>query len=68
MARELGWETTSLDVDKKYKPDLLMRIEDFDETQYPKDYFTLVHASTVCTEYSRAHAGPDNSPPRPGGW
>ena len=53
-AQELGWETISLDVEKKYKPTLLCRIEDFDETAYPRDAFTHVHASTVCTEYSRA--------------
>ena len=31
-----------------------MSIADSDETQCPKDYFTMVHASCPCTEYSRA--------------
>ena len=54
VAKELGWETLSLDIEAKFKPDLLMSIADFQETQYPKDYFTMVHASCPCTEYSRA--------------
>ena len=53
VAKALGWETLSLDIEAKFKPDLLMSIADFDETQYPKDYFTMVHASPPCTEYSR---------------
>ena len=53
-AKKLGWETTSLDMDGRHGPDLLMDIMDFDETQYPKDYFTFVWASPDCRAYSVA--------------
>ena len=54
VAKELGWETLSLDIEAKFKPDLLMSIADLDEARHPKDYFTMVHASCPCTEYSCA--------------
>ena len=53
-AKTLGWETVSLDIDPKYNPDLCMDILDFDETQYPKDYFDFVWASPDCRAYSSA--------------
>ena len=55
VARELGWETLSLDIDPTHGPDLLVDILDFDETQYPKDYFDLVWASPDCASYSVAN-------------
>ena len=58
VARELGWETVSLDIDPRHGPDLCMDIMDFDETQYPKDYFDFIWASPDCRAYSvaRTHA------------
>ena len=35
VARELGWQTLSLDWDSTHNPDLLLDILDFDETEYP---------------------------------
>ena len=54
VARELGWETVSLDIDATHKPDLVMDILDFDETQYPRDHFFMIWASPDCRAYSQA--------------
>ncbi len=54
VARELGWETVSLDIDPRFSPDLCMDIMDFDETMYPKDYFQLIWSSPDCRAYSVA--------------
>ena len=54
VCRGVGWETISLDNEKKFNPDLLMSIADFDETMYPQNHFTWVHASPPCTEFSYA--------------
>ena len=54
VARELGWETVSLDIDPKHSPDLCMDILLFDETRYPKDYFDFIWASPDCRAYSSA--------------
>ena len=54
VAKSLGWETVSLDISPKYNPDLCMDILNFDETQYPKDYFDFVWASPDCRSYSSA--------------
>ena len=54
VAKSLGWETVSLDISPKYNPDLCMDILNFDETQYPKDYFDFVWASPDCRAYSSA--------------
>ena len=44
VAKTLGWETISLDIDPKSDPDLCMDILEFDQNQYPKDYFNFVWA------------------------
>ena len=54
VAKSLGWETVSLDIDPKHGPDLLQDIADFDETQYPKEYFQFIWASPDCRAYSLA--------------
>ena len=56
VGRALGWETVSLDIDPKHEPDLLLDILDFDETEYPKDYFQFIWASPDCASYSRARS------------
>ena len=56
VARELGWQTLSLDWDSTHNPDLLLDILDFDETEYPKDYFQFIWASPDCASYSRARS------------
>jgi len=54
VARELGWETVSLDIDPIHKPDVLVDILRFDETTYPRDHFDFVWASPDCASYSQA--------------
>ena len=52
--RELGCETTTLDWDKRMKPDLCVDIHDWDHTVYPPGHFDIVQASPDCTEWSPA--------------
>ena len=54
VARDLGWDTVSLDICPRHSPDLCMDIMDFDQTQYPKDYFDFTWASPDCMTYSSA--------------
>ena len=54
VAKSLGWETVSLDMDPKYNPDLRMDILNFNETQYPRDYFDFVWSSPDCRASSSA--------------
>ena len=54
VAKELGWQTVSLDISPRHTPDLELDILLFDETQYPKDYFQFIWASCPCENYSQA--------------
>ena len=54
VAKSLGWETVSLDIDPKYNPDLCMDILNFNETQYPREHFDFVWSSPDCRAYSSA--------------
>jgi hypothetical protein len=54
VARDLGWESLSLDLCPRHSPDLCMDIMDFDEALYPKDYFDFIWASCPCEAYSSA--------------
>ena len=54
VAKTLGWETVSLDIDAAHKPDLVMDILDFDETQYQRDHFDFIWSSPDCRAYSQA--------------
>ena len=51
---EMGWEVISLDIDPKFNPTLVADIRTWDYTVYPPGHFHFVHASPVCTPYSRA--------------
>ena len=52
VARRLGWECVTLDIDPANSPDLCMSILDFDETQYPRDAWDFVWCSPPCESYS----------------
>ena len=56
IAKSLGWETISLDIDPKFSPDLCMDVMDFDYTQFPKNHFSFVWASPDCRAYSVARS------------
>ena len=49
---KLGWDSVSVDIEKKFNPTHVCSIMDFDYKQYPKDYFSIVWASPPCTNYS----------------
>ena len=50
---KLGWNSISVDIEKKFNPTHLCNIMDFDYKQYPKDYFSIIWGSPPCTEYSK---------------
>ena len=49
----LGWETISLDYEKKFNATHTCDILDFDYKQYPQGYFDIIWASPDCRFYSR---------------
>jgi hypothetical protein len=51
---ELGYEVTSLDVNKGSKPTLLCDILQWKYKEFPSGHFQLIAASPPCTEYSTA--------------
>ena len=55
MRRQLaGWEVTSLDSDPKAGADICCDICSWDYRVFEPGYFDYVHASPVCTEFSKA--------------
>ena len=54
VARDLGWETVSLDICPRHTPALCVDIMDFDESQYPKDCLNFIWASPDCRAHSSA--------------
>ena len=53
--RELGYEVTSLDIDRCRHPDILVNILDWDyRSKYPPGYFSVIAAGVPCNEYSPA--------------
>ncbi len=56
VAKELGWETLSVDIDPRHSPDRCVDILAFDETEYPVDSFQFIWASPPCESYSPARS------------
>ena len=50
----LGWTVVSVDICPKFNPTLIVDVLQWDYTCFPRDYFSFVWASPVCTQYSRA--------------
>ena len=54
VATKLGYDVVSVDVLERFKPSICCDILDFDFHRYPIGYFSYIHASPPCTEFSRA--------------
>ena len=54
VARALGWEVISVDINPNATPDLLLDILALNETSWPRDHFQFVWASPPCESYSTA--------------
>ena len=52
--REKGWETVTLDWDKRMTADICESIHAWDHTVFPPGHFDFVQASPDCTEWSPA--------------
>ena len=55
VAREMGWDVTTLDWGNKYKPDFCVDVLTFDYTVWPKGSYDMVFASVPCESYSQAN-------------
>ena len=55
VARSRGWETLTLDIDPRTRPDLLADIREFDPSEHGD--WDWVHASPPCNYYSIACTG-----------
>ena len=49
-----GWEVISLDIDQHFQPTICQDIREWDFTVFPQGHFDFIHASPVCTHYSKA--------------
>jgi len=54
VAKSLGWDVVSLDMDFRTKPDIVADILHWDYKAYTPGQFDLIWASPPCTEYSIA--------------
>jgi len=54
VARSLGWDVVSLDMDFRTKPDIVADIMHWDFKSYTPGQFDVIWASPPCTEYSVA--------------
>ena len=57
VAKELNWEVISLDIEKKFNPDICIDFMDWNYKTYPKGYFDIIWASPDCSVYSIASGG-----------
>lgn len=54
VCREKGWEVISVDIDKKFDPDICCDIKDFDYKKYPVGHFDIIWGSPPCQYFSKA--------------
>ena len=52
--RDQGWETLTVDTDRRCKPDLRMDVRDIELSRWEPGEFDVIWASPPCTEYSIA--------------
>ena len=52
--REQGWETVTVDTDRRCQPDLRMDVRDIELSRWDPGEFDCIWASPPCTEYSIA--------------
>ena len=52
-----GWSCTTVDIDKKFEPDICTDIMDLDLSQFEVGSFTYIHCSPPCQNFSIAHQG-----------
>ena len=67
--REAGWKVTSLDLEPKFRPDILCDVLRWDfRAAFPPGHFDMVWSSPPCTEYSgrsdAAHGALPRATPR----
>ncbi|HAI19258.1 MAG TPA: hypothetical protein DCM10_15255 [Xanthomarina gelatinilytica] len=49
-----NWEVTSIDIEKRFNPDICIDIMDLNYTIWEKGYFDIIWASPPCTTFSTA--------------
>ena len=54
VAREMGYEVCTLDIDPRCKPDICIDVLEFDYQAYPIGYFDVIWASPDCRTFSCA--------------
>ena len=61
-AREMGHDVVTLDICPKNSPTICVNILEWDHLVFPPDYFSYIHASCPCEQYScaRTTGGPRN--------
>lgn len=57
IAKQLDWEVISLDIEKKFNPDICIDFMDWNYKNYEIKHFDIIWASPDCSVYSIASGG-----------